>query len=584
MLLLGAVCAAQNTRDTIRENLDKSENSSEKLKLYKKYAEFFETKDFERSIKLSHEGWKLAKKTKQKTLEADFLRHRGNAYYFSGKLDSAGTFYFRALHILKTQKAPQELAELYNNLGRFYRKTRDYQRALRNYDLAQDLYTQLNDLEGIATIYNESGVVYEYLEKHAEAVNRYQKSLQIQRKRGDLVGQGYSLEFIGGNYILQKKFSLAEKYLLASIKVRKQTNDDFALALSYNVLGKLYLEQKRYNEAEIYLLKSNEISRRLNYLDLLKENYDNLSKIYRIQGKNDQAYASLENFRIINDSIFTLGKAEQIEELSVKYETAEKDRLLLAEKSKVLKRNVLLFALLGILLLGFFYYQNFRTRQKVQLQRAILHQQELAANAVMRAEDNERKRMAAQLHDGIGQLLSAANMNLNFLSELKKDESHFSTVLRKTQSVLADAISDVRTLSHQIMPNMLIRNSLPDALQDLVAKTSSPNLMIELNIEGLRKDLNQTLQVVLFRVIQECLNNTIKHAHASKVQITLTQNDGFVDVLYTDNGVGFNVEKAIAAGGLGVENIRSRIEMLKGTYTLQSEKHHGTKVQMKIPC
>src|SRR5699024_5702390 len=110
------------------ENINKAKSTSEKLTLYKKYAEFLETKDFDRSIKLSHEGSELAKKNNQKTAEAEFLRHRGNAYYFSGKLDSASTFYYKALDILKAQKAPLELAEVYNNLGRFFRKTHDFTR------------------------------------------------------------------------------------------------------------------------------------------------------------------------------------------------------------------------------------------------------------------------------------------------------------------------------------------------------------------------------------------------------------------------------------------------------------------------
>ena len=89
---------------------------------------------------------------------------------------------------------------------------------------------------------------------------------------------------------------------------------------------------------------------------------------------------------------------------------------------------------------------------------------------------------------------------------------------------------------------------------------------------------------MIFRVIQECLNNTIKHAQASEVQIKIQQDKGFVEIFYGDNGIGFDVDEAIAAGGLGVENIKSRIEMLKGTYVLKSEKDRGTKVEMKIPC
>ena len=570
-------------QDSITKQINSAENAQEKLKLYRKYAELFSTKDFSRSIVLSHEGGKLARKLKNTTLEGDFLRLKGNAHYISGKLDSAGSYYYRALSLLKDKNQPKYLAELYNNLGRFYRKTKDFPRALKNYDLALNLYRQLNDTEGIATIYNESGVVYEYLGQHEDAVQRYSKSLEMQKKRGDLVGQGYALEFIGGNYLLQKKYELAEKYLLQSLQLRQKTNDQFALAMNYNVLGHLYMAQNKYSEAEKNFRVSNEISGRLNYLDLQKDNFENLAKIYRIHGDNDAAYESLNKFRIINDSIFSLGKARQIEELSLKYETAEKDRQLLAEKSKVLKRNVLAFSLFGLLLLGFFYYKIYQHKQKITLQREILHQQNLATIAVIKTEDNERKRMATHLHDGIGQLLAAANMNISVLDEYKSDENAFEKILVRTRSILAEAIADARTLSHQIMPNILIKNNLSTALQDLVDKTGSPKLQIDLQLAGLKNNLNQNIQVVLYRTIQECLNNTIKHARATKVSIFVEQTQNSVIAHYADDGVGFDLTAEDGKNGLGLSNIRSRIEILRGTFLLETESGAGVSLTLTIP-
>src|SRR5690606_29258514 len=205
-----------------------------------------------------------------------------------------------------------------------------------------------------------------------------------------------------------------------------------------------------------------------------------------------------------------------------------KDRQLLAEKSKVLKRNVLAFSLFGLLLLGFFYYKIYQHKQKITLQREILHQQNLATIAVIKTEDNERKRMATHLHDGIGQLLAAANMNISVLDEYKSDENAFQKILVRTRSILAEALADARTLSHQIMPNILIKNNLPTALQDLVDKSGSPKLQIDLQLAGLKNNLNQNIQVVLYRTIQECLNNTIKHARATKVSIFVEQTQNSV--------------------------------------------------------
>jgi signal transduction histidine kinase len=234
--------------------------------------------------------------------------------------------------------------------------------------------------------------------------------------------------------------------------------------------------------------------------------------------------------------------------------------------------------------MGFIYYKNYQNKQKVKLQKEILHQQDLATKAVMNAEDNERKRMATHLHDGIGQLLTAANMNISVLDDFKKDEDNFTKVLSKTKEILSEAILDVRTLSHQIMPNMLIKNSLSDALRDLISKTNSPKLHIELKIDGLKNDLDQNIQVVMYRIIQECINNTIKHAQANKVEISLLQNKEMIEAIFKDDGIGFNPLKISSKNdGLGLDNIKSRIDMLKGDLKIISAKGEGTSIIMKIP-
>lgn len=571
-------------KDSLIEHAEQLGTYSQKIEFYKKSVDELKHQNFKRSIEISNWGISLAKKNQDIVSEADLIRLKGNAHYFKGNFDSTSHYLYKSLSLLDKESPNKSLGKLYNDLGKLYRKLKDYPRALQNYENAFNIYEKLSDEEGIATIYNESGVVYEYMKNYSEAISRYQKSLHIQEKRKDFVGQGYALEFIGGVYLLQKNFIESEKYLKKSLEIRKQTKDQFAIAMSYNVLGNLYLEQNKIPEATNYYKESNHIATTIGYLDLMKTNYESLSKLYKNSGNYELAFENLNQFRKLNDSIFNIGRIKQVEELSTQYETAEKDKEIVENKAKIFQRNTALAALIGVLLLGLVYYKNYQNKQKIKLQKEILHQQDLATKAVMDAEDNERKRMATHLHDGVGQLLSAVNMNVGVLEEFKDEPENFSTIINKTKNILDEAITDVRSLSHQIMPNMLIKNSLSNALRELIEKTTSPKLQISLKMEGLRDDLDENIQVVMYRIIQECINNTIKHAEASSIDIVIQQKENSIFTLIADNGKGFNPLKLNSkSAGLGLENIKSRIEFLKGKIEIDSAENQGTKVNVEIP-
>lgn len=574
----------QNKND-VSSLINNEKNAEKKIFLYKEFIDSLNISDVEKGKALSEEGIKFAKKLKDKTSEADLLRLRGNSFYLSGNVDSATVYYFRSLSILEKHKPLLETGKLYNDLGRLYRKTKNYKRALYFYDKGLNIFKKLNNQEGLGIIYNESGVVYEYIGNYDEAINRYEKSLEIQKQRGDLTGQGYALEFIGGALIQEKKYKEAEKYLLESLKIREKTQDDFAIALNYNVLGNLYLEQKKYSVAEKYFSLSNQLATKSKYPDLLLNNYKALSQISKNTKHYEKAFSYLEQSKKLDDSLFNIQKIKQIEELSTQYETQKKDNEILESKSKIFKRNVVVFSLMGILFIGFMFFRIRHHKLKADHQKYILKQQDIAAKAVMEAEDNERKRMALHLHDGVGQLLAATNLNLQVLEELKNDENFFEEVMSKAQNTLKDAMIEVRTLSHQIMPNMLIKHSLPLALKELIEKTNSPKLKINLTIEHLEDKLDESIQVVVFRIIQECINNTIKHADASEINITVLQTMESVSIDFKDNGKGFDPipKQQYSVEGLGLENMKSRIEFLKGKFYLQSEEGKGTKIEIKIP-
>lgn len=567
--------------DTINTFLNSKKSYPEKILILKKNTEKLINKDFDESLKLTELSIKFAKKNNDKIAMAEFIRQKGNAHYFKGNYDSCTKYYFKSLEILEKEHASEELAKVHNDLGRFNRKIKNFSRALQHYDKAMSIYTKQNDAEGIATIYNESGVVFEYMKDYREAVNRYLKSYEIQKQRNDLVGQGYALEFIGGAYIAQKKYKEAEDYLLQSLEIRKKTKDQFATALNYNVLGNLFNETRNVEKAEQNYIRSNKIAQNMGYLDLMAGNYQSLSKLYEKSGNYEKAFSNLNLYKKLNDSIFSLGKAKQIEELSVKYETVEKDREIIQNKNKLFKRNVTIFSLLGLLSMGMIYYRNFRHRKKIEFQKEILHQQELAANAVMTAEDSERKRMAIHLHDGVAQLLGAAAMNVSALEDFKEDASAFNKIMKKAQDIIGEAIADVRTLSHQMMPGILNKNTITEALNDLAEKSSSQKLHINIETNNLPDNLEDNIKIILYRTVQECLNNIIKHANAALVDISVISKNESIFAEITDNGKGFHSTQE--STGIGLQNMKSRIELMKGNFSIQSKIGEGTTVKFDLP-
>lgn len=577
VLFFSQMLGAAPEKDSIDLLISKEKNSSKKLILFEETLDQIKHQNFEKSIQIANQAIALADQTKHFATKGNLLRLKGNAYYFKGKYDSCSIYFYQSLKILTKEDSPKNLLLLHNDFGRLYRKLKDYPRSLQNYESAFLIEKQLNDDELLATLYNESGIVYEEMGNYDEAIMRYHKSLQIQEKRGDLVGQGYALEFIGGAYLLQKEYSKSEDYLQKALTIREKTKDQFAIALNLNVLGNLYFEQKNLKKAESYYLKSKSISQKIQYKDLLKSNYQQLAQLYKSAGKYDLAYENLEQYRLINDEIFNIEKLKQVEELSTKYETAEKDKLILEQKSKILKRNVLVYSLAGFLLLGFIYYRNYQNKQKILLQKEIYHQNELATKALFEGEQNERIRIARDLHDSIGQMLSVIKMNISMQEK--------STESSKIQSLVDQTIDEVRAISHNLIPEEL-NFGIISALENLADKINfSSSTKMELFIpEEIRSvQFQKQNELSIYRIVQEVVNNMVKHADATAISLTMKKVDHSLILNIADNGKGIADQDLNESKGIGWKNINARVNMMDGKIKINSEKLAGTQIEITLP-
>lgn len=587
-LILSIRLSAQVNTDSLHAVINSGVSYREQINASLKLLENFQLKNFDSTLIEGKRALGIARKNTDSVSVAEIMRHVGVASYFKGNYDVAAVNFQSAIAILEKANQPAKLAPVYNELAKLYRKTRNLDRALQNYNKADALYRQLKDSTGIAMILNESGVVFEYREDFAEAINRYTASLEIAEKKGDSLSVSYSLSNIAGVYVIQKKYDVAEKNLLRALSIREMLKDSFAIALTYSDLGVAMNGKGDFPKAIGYLEKSNQMAEKLKYPELQSNNYNELSAIAQKQGDFQHAFSYFLKRSALRDSLYALEKTKQIEELNAKYETAQREQEIQQQKNKIRVQKLLMAGISGLVILTSLllvsWYRRNKLRQETAMKTELMQQQEMAIRAVMEAEENERQRIAKDLHDGVGQMMSAAKMNLSaFESELAFTTEEQRKSFEKVINLVDESCREVRTVSHVMMPNALLKNNLGDAIREFTGKLNQKNLRVEVYTEGLEHRLDSNIETMLYRVVQECVNNTIKHSGASTLDISLIRDKDGISGTIEDNGKGFDSSDPEKLKGIGIKNISSRIEYLKGTVDFDSAPGRGTVVAVHIP-
>jgi two-component system, NarL family, sensor kinase len=562
---------------------------SGKVGSLKKACERVGLSNFDEVIRLSEEGKKESLKQNDSVSYAVFGRIAGLAFYFKGDYNNAAISYFNAIKIFERFSDKKELALSYNELAKLYRKTKKLELSEANYDKAMKIYEQLGDSINISTIYNESGVVFEYKQDYKEALRRYTMSKNISERLGNKVGSSYALNNIAGVFSLQNRFNEADKYLKEALKIRRELRDTFATAINLSDIGMNDFYGGNFERAIIYFDSSNTIALKLRYPELRSHNLSFISLVYEKLGKADLAYTFYKEHIKLKDSIFTMESEKQLAELNTKYQSEKKDREIESQRKQNFIKNIIILAILLLMIAsaaaGYLFFRKRQLEQKAKLDKEIALQRELRTKAVVEAEEKERRRIAQDLHDSVGQILSAAKLNLSaFSSMVKLKEQIEIDTLKNVLDLIDDSVKEVRTVSHSMMPNVLIKLGLASAVREFILKIGNlPNLKVDLEIIGMGKRLDEQTESVLYRVIQEIVNNIIKHSRANRIVLQLIKDDSELTVLIEDNGIGFDTSRINESKGIGLRNIISRIEFLNGTVHFDSTPGHGTNVVIEVP-
>lgn len=531
----------------------------------------------------------LAEKIKYPDMLYSCFTAKAKILRFKNELALALTYYLKALEQAEISQKNTLIAKSYTNLGVYYVTRKDLGLAEEYHLKALALRKNEGQTPELSTCYENLGILNREKGDYKKALEYYNKGLEINIILNDSSGIAYSYNDIGAAYSFIGEYEKAQKYLVSSISIRNRIQDISELAYTLNYLGENYERKGEFKLAEYYLKEALRIATKNSFNKQKRESLESISDFYERNKMYDSAFKYSKLHRLFKDSLLKNDNEERIARLTTKFQTLKKEKLITEQQSALNKRNYLIWGLslliFSIVIATLSLYQRYKQKQSKKLQQAILLQQDLATKGILEAEEKERQRIAADLHDGIGQLLTAARLNLEGLkSKISLQTESDKATYQKAFLLVDESCKEVRNVSHNIMPNSLIKFGLGNAVKDFIEKIESKQLSINLNIIGLNEKLDPNVELIVYRVIQEAINNVIKHSKANQLDLSIQRDSEGLSISIEDNGIGFNKsELQKKEGGIGMKNILARVEFLKGELDIDTKPGKGTLIAIHIP-
>lgn len=404
---------------------------------------------------------------------------------------------------------------------------------------------------------------------------------------------------MGDLYLEDRKYELAKPYIEKALPLQREIGSTEGEAIALRGLSIYYFQTQQFATAKSLAEQALQLTRENNQKVQTMKNLLQLSDIAAAMHDMTAFDQYREQADLLQDSIMTESLQKHIAGLEQKYEAERREhkiKQLTKEQQlqslRLHQKNLLNYILAGVviavLLLLFLVYRNYRQKQLLQQQRIgelEKEQQLLATEAVLKGEEQERTRLARDLHDGLGGMLSGIKYSFRHVkrSLTMSPESH--EAFGRSMDMLDSSIKELRRVAHNMMPESLIRFGLDTALKDFckdIDQTGQLSIIYQsVNLEEERMD--QTTSITIFRIVQELVNNILKHAEARQVVVQMIGMEDHIAVTVEDDGKGFAADTLSLSSGIGWANIRSRTEYLKGKIDLQSTPGLGASVHIEFP-
>ena len=541
---------------------------------------------------------------------------KGLKFMYQNKLDSAEFYFKKALGLAKDNFNPIETSTIYTNYSTLLQKKRELNKAIEYLKKGIDLVKD-NEAE-VCLLYFNLASFYLDLELYSEA-KKYLKLAYIKASMsGDKRVEGYALAGLGHLFNTNQQKDSAKYYLQKGIRICQEASNPQICHIVNLMLGELYLEEENYKLAKTYVLNTkrfaeirnapDDILRSYMYLGRVegflgnykssKKNYEKFEKLYDSiyfgnvgmsefrywadfemeRGNFKEATRLLKKYVSIKDSVVTVENRALLADADAKFDSEKKDKELAEQKLAIEKNELelqkkktqysymtgaLLVVGVGSVLLWFLYQQ--RQKRKDQEIIALKREQQVQTlESLMEGEEKERLRIAKELHDGVNVDLSAIKYKLTSLLEKNNQ------VINEAVTMIDKSCEQVRAISHNLIPPALNDFSLIETLEDFCTTANGihdPEIVFNHIGEAIK--ISKKAEVNIFRIVQEIVNNSVKHAEASEITVQISHRSHTLQLTVEDNGIGFDRNK-VKSKGIGLQNIQSRVDYLNAKLDFDS--------------
>ena len=461
-----------------------------------------------------------------------------------------------------TYNNQKDLAKKYQRIGTEYALLKINDSAIFYYNKLAELNSlddevlvlQASSFSNLAGIYQKDTTILNHYEK---AIDYAERAIATHKKRNNRLSQASAINNLANVYLLQGDFEKSKKKYFEGIKLIKRDTSSLSIAIKADLYYNLAWAMRNLKEYEAY-------------------DYQEISYNMENDLRDDEMTQNIK--RITGEyNVDVVRKAGEFEK----------------QKAQNLTWIIGISSFSIILLLAFLLNQ-YKLRQKtlsLQLyKQELLQQQKLEKirteaqirilNATLDGKETERKQIAETLHDSVSALLSSANLHLQACKKIFKGP--IPVEVDKSQDIIHEASQKIRDLSHTLVSSILLKFGLAYAIKDMAEKYSNSQLEILYETQNIQR-YDQDFEIKLHNIIQELINNTLKHSEATTASILLVEKDEKLLLSIKDNGKGFDKLQVPKKDGLGINQIDARIHMMKGKFDIKSENNKGTLVTIELP-
>ncbi len=521
----------------------------------------------------------------------------GLTYSMINDWENAQLNYQNAIRENEKVKDSSGTALAYLNMAYIFSDVNDWQNACINFLRSTSYLNVGTDKRYQVTIYASLAEAYSHLHKLKEAKSYLIKSDSLVHLHEDATGNTFHAIAKGEYELAKRNYYEALTDEIRSLQFAREWGDSAFVAEAMENIARVFIAMKKYKAAEDYLNMSNNIAVKFNYMPQRKLNLKQLFSLYNETGLFQKASDVAKRLFTISDSLAAVQNNNRRILMDAVFESDTKEKKIASlEQEKELEQlrlrqkntfNYLLIAGVGILtIISLLSYRTYKQKQRLQQQRIReleKDKQLVIVDAMLKGQEKERIRLAKDLHDGLGGLLSGVKYSLSNMKDNLIITPDNMTVFERSIDMLDTSIKELRRVAHNMMPEILTKFGLDEALKEYCNSINAANLLgVKYQSFGLEQRLEQSMEIIIYRIVQELLNNILKHASASEAFVQLIKDENRLSVIVEDNGKGFDPNLAGNEKGAGLMNVRSRVDYLKGQLEIHAEPGKGTLINIEF--